>query len=222
MSIASIKGLINRVRGRNSEPFIAPPEAFASHLPILIGVGGMLQVRTVLELGCGTFSTPTFLNRRFFPELEELSSLETDRAWIEKTVELINNDPRWTPTVVDGSVANAVADVDFERYDLVMVDDSHTYAERARTIEAIAARKPASGLYLIHDFESILYQHAARPFLERFTFDALSPNTGANWNHRTISVPALVQLNKKIRTFAQNLKPTNVNAWYSVLRNGEN
>lgn len=222
MSITSIRRFIRRARHRTAESFIAPPEAFASHLPILIGLAGILRVRKVLELGCGTFSTPTLLSRRCFPHLEKLDSLETERTWIEKAAEIVGRDPRWTPTAVGGSMASCIPDLNLENYDLVLVDDSHSYEERARTIRAIAERKPPTGLYLIHDFEAPVYQTASRKFAYRFTFDALLPNTGANWNQDVINSRHFTELNNKIRSFAQNLKSLDVTAWYSALRQSEN
>ena len=217
MTIGFAKRLIDRARQTKRRPLPAPPEAFASHLPILIGLGEMLPVRRVLELGCGTFSTPTFLDRRFFPLVEELHSIENEPKWIRNAEELTSGDPRWTPTLIEGAVANAVSRLDLDVYDLVMVDDSHTYAERARTIEAIAQRKPRTGLYLIHDFESALYKRASRPFRSRFTFDALLPKTGATWNHTEIDRSLFERLNAKIRPLAERFSTVDVNAWFSAL-----
>jgi SAM-dependent methyltransferase len=217
MTIGFAKRLIDRARQGKRRTLVAPPEAFASHLPILIGLGQTLPIRRVLELGCGTFSTPTFLDRRFFPLLEELHSLENEAEWIRKAEELTSGDPRWTPSLIEGAVANAVSRLDLEFYDLVMIDDSHTYAERARTIETIAQRKPHGGLYLIHDFESSLYQRASRPFKSRFTFDALLPKTGANWNHTDVDISMFERLNAKIRPLTKRFNAMDVNAWFSAL-----
>jgi hypothetical protein len=60
------------------------PNEFATHIPILIGIARILPIRHVLELGCGTYSTLTFLNRTALPDLIGLDSLETDLAWAER------------------------------------------------------------------------------------------------------------------------------------------
>ena len=106
--------------------FLSAPRAkndYATHVPILIGLARMREIRNVLEFGCGNYSTLTFLNRTAFPHLAELHSIENDSEWSDTMREAARNDDRWTLQVVDGDVANAVSDLDLERFDLILIDD---------------------------------------------------------------------------------------------------
>src|ERR1044071_885749 len=43
---------------------------YATHIPILIGLARLREIRRVLEFGCGRYSTLTFLKASAFPHLE--------------------------------------------------------------------------------------------------------------------------------------------------------
>jgi hypothetical protein len=83
------------------------PEAFATHIPVLVGVATLLEVRCVLELGVGRYSTPLFLNRDVFPSLTQLDSLEDDPGWAEDAAVLAHADPRLHLRVVDPGMVEA-------------------------------------------------------------------------------------------------------------------
>lgn len=149
---------------------------YATHLPILIGLGRVLKIERVLELGTGRYSTPTFLDRSIFPSLVKLTSVE--------------NSPDWGPTILDerldvnlviGKMASFVGGMGLESYDLIFVDDSETMEDRTATIRAISDRRPRRPIVVIHDFEIEAYQQAAK-FLHRFIFTAFTPQTGVVWN----------------------------------------
>ena len=74
---------------------------YATHIPILIGLARLREVRSVLEFGCGHFSTLTFLNRSAFPHLESLLSIENDDSWAATIEQAAKHDPRWTLQVVE-------------------------------------------------------------------------------------------------------------------------
>jgi predicted O-methyltransferase YrrM len=61
---------------------------YATHVPILIGLARMREIKNVLEFGCGHYSTLTFLNRAAFPHLVKLHSIENDSSWSETIREL--------------------------------------------------------------------------------------------------------------------------------------
>src|SRR5213083_1622075 len=94
------------VRGDRPERAKNP---YATHLPILVGIARLLKVKRVLELGCGQYSTSTFLDRSAFPDLITLHSLENDRHWIEKMSEMIRKDPRASLSFVDGPMSSAIS-----------------------------------------------------------------------------------------------------------------
>src|SRR6185369_3032091 len=87
---------------------------YATHIPILIGLARLREVRSVLEFGCGHYSTLTFLNASAFPHLERLHSIENDDAWAATIQEAAKHDRRWTLQLVNGEIADCIAGLDLE------------------------------------------------------------------------------------------------------------
>ena len=88
-----------------------PPRAenaYATHVPVLIGLAAIRPVERVLEFGCGHYSTKTFLKRSIFPNLKELQSVENDADWAETIREAVKDDARSVVTVVSGAMSDAV------------------------------------------------------------------------------------------------------------------
>src|SRR5215212_3358405 len=103
------KGAKMIARIKNSGPlrlcvkYFSTPRArndYATHVPILIGLARLREIKTVLEFGCGHYSTLTFLNRSAFPDLEKLQSIENDDTWAA-TVQKAASDDRWTLKLVN-------------------------------------------------------------------------------------------------------------------------
>ena len=69
---------------------------YATHLPVLSAASSVMKVRSVLELGSGPFSTPLFLGRRVFPDLEKLISHEDDPRSAAVVTERVGRTPDWT------------------------------------------------------------------------------------------------------------------------------
>ena len=191
-----------------------PPRAenpYATHIPVLIGLGAIRPVRRVLEFGCGHYSTQTFLKRAAFPELAELQSVENDSRWAETMREAVLDDARWNVTVVSGAMCDAVANFDLEAFDLIFVDDSTNAEERAATIRALASRRPLHPWLVIHDYEVEEYRRASAGFKERFTFKAYNPHTGLVSNSR---LPSAVKfLDQRLKHSALSLAPDNADGW---------
>src|SRR5215211_8069380 len=112
---------------------------YATHVPILIGLARLREIRSVLEFGCGYYSTLTFLNRAAFPHLEELHTVENDASWAETIHEAAKSDERWTLKLVRREIADSIPALDLEVFDLVLIDDSKTSTQRPATIRAVAA-----------------------------------------------------------------------------------
>src|SRR5574341_819530 len=101
-----------------------PPRAenpYATHVPVLVALARVIPVRRVLELGCGRYSTFTFLNRVAFPQLEQLYSLENDRDWAARIAAEAGTDARLSLRFVDGLLAAAVAAMELSSYDLILI-----------------------------------------------------------------------------------------------------
>ena len=69
-----------------------------------------------------------------------------------------SDDQRWTLQLVNGEISESVADLDLEAFDLILIDDSKTSAQRAATICAVARKQPQHPWIVIHDFEVDEYQ----------------------------------------------------------------
>jgi precorrin-6B methylase 2 len=193
--------------------FLAPRARndYATHIPILIGLARLRAIRRVLEFGCGHYSTLTFLNASAFPDLERLHSIENDDAWATTIQEAAKDDPRWTLQLVNGEISDSIPDL--ETFDLILIDDSKTSAQRAATIRAVAAKQPQHPWIVIHDFEVDEYRDAASAFKHRHRFRAYNPETGVVANS-SLNVRAL---NRSIQQHAKSLDPDNITAWSSAI-----
>ena len=182
---------------------------YATHVPILIGLARMREIRSVLEFGCGRYSTLTFHNRAAFPHLVRLHSIENDISWGETMNEIAKHDERWTLNLVPGDIAPSVSELDLESFDLILIDDSKTTAERAATICAVAKKQPQRPLIAIHDFEVGDYQQAATRFRRRYKFRAYTPKTGLISN----TAVDIRRLKRLVNANARNFKPDDIEAW---------
>ncbi len=180
---------------------------YATHIPILIGLARLREIRSVLEFGCGHYSTLTFLNRSAFPHLQQLHSIENDNAWAATIQEAAKHDDRWTLRLINGEISDSVPDI--ESFDLILIDDSKTSAQRAATIRAIAAKQPQRPWIVIHDFEVDEYRDAASAFKYRHRFRAYNPETGVVGNR----VDDWKPIERVIRSKAKLLEPDAIVEW---------
>lgn len=202
--------------------FLAPPapraaEPYGTHVPVLIGVARLLPIRRVLELGCGKYSTLTFLDPVAFPHLERLDSFETDPIWRDEILMAAQHDPRLEITIVNGPMAAATASMPFHRYDLVLVDDSADEASRAASITAVAERHAPSNIVVIHDFEMQSYRLAAEAIPRRFAFTAFNPHTGVAWDTAPLAAADLRRLERLMKRYANSVPPHDRARWGALV-----
>ena len=190
---------------------------YATHVPILIGLAGLREIRSVIEFGCGYYSTLTFLNRSPFSHLERLESLENDTTWAEKLQESAQEDRRWTLKVVQGDIANFISNLDLEPFDLLLIDDSVTAVQRTATIDAVVNKRPQHPSIVIHDFEVEEYRNAARGFGQVTRFRAYNPETGLVAN-TPIDADSLISMDRLLKEQAKTLQPDDVEGWVSAFR----
>lgn len=64
-----------------------------SHKPLLIKIGEIFgdKIRKSVELGSGLYSTPLFLDRKYFPNMEIFISYESDVKWFKIVSESIKD-----------------------------------------------------------------------------------------------------------------------------------
>lgn len=221
-----MSAIIRTVRSRLScywDAAVSAPRsdvAYATSIPVLVGLARLRPIRQVVEFGAGLHSTFAFLNRRIFPDLVSLKSFEDDNQWIDTIKASLPADARHELVYVDGAMSGAVAGLSLDPYDLIFVDDSLTAQARTATINAIADRFSGPGLVAIHDFEVRDYRRTvkerARAFKTVFNFSALNPNTGVAWGAATVDKQAMRTINTIIQRHSTRLDPSDVGAWTSV------
>jgi len=205
---------------KNKLAGIAPRSSneYATHIPILVGIAQRFTIRRVLELGCGAFSTPTFLNPEVFMDLERLHSYETDRSWYEKTLTAFSDDLRYQPRFVKGAMSVGLQELELGQFDLIFVDDSTSAVERAETIQQLANRPLSGQLIVIHDFEIRNYRDAASTFEHRLIFRAFTPQTGAVWNGSNETAEVLKELSRQIIHHSSSIPVEDVESWRRLFR----
>jgi predicted O-methyltransferase YrrM len=180
----------------------------------------LLNVERVLELGCGEYSTLTFLDRSVFPDVKELRSIEGDPMWAARVGAAAGTDERLKVVCMRGEARDALDGVVFRDFDLIFIDDSQTAARRSKTIRAVTERCDARNVVVIHDFEVEEYRRAARSLRHRFTFVGLNPYTGVAWTTRRVDERALKQMDRVIGEHAASIRPEDVRGWANVLSRG--
>jgi len=195
-----------------------PPRAtnpYLTHIPVLLSLPSWIRVRNVLEFGCGDFSTRTFLDRQYYPELQRIDSYENDSTWATHIRQQFGGDARLSVRFVDGAICDTVHSLNLEQYDLVFIDDSATGEERSATIRAVALQCPKRAIVVVHDFEYYPYRRASAAFRHRFRFTSLNPNTGLLWNDGPLAKSVMGRLNRVLRNSGEI---TNTDEWAETLR----
>ena len=186
---------------------------YATHLPILVGLAKSVPIRSVLELGCGYYSTSTFLDRRVFPHLHSLESYETDPVWAATIKSSINTDSRARLNLVSGSIADSLQRTDLEAYDLILVDDSKSAEDRTETIKTLVQRRPQRPIMVVHDFEVPAYADVAKSFRHRYSFRVFNPETGIVWEHEPKNRKGFKQIDAVLKKHSSKLEPEDVTGW---------
>jgi hypothetical protein len=143
-------------------------DPYGSHVPFLTWIGQhVTPIRWVLELGAGQHSTPLWLNRSVFPQVERVVSVEQNEGWV--------------PKVADSRLQVDVARfaemlVTTHQYDLVFIDNGPTDDDRMRAIKAIMDM-PRLPLVVLHDWEDKRYRDAAEGRYDWALTDDANPQT---------------------------------------------
>jgi hypothetical protein len=192
---------------------------YATHVPILIGIGGSLRIAKILEFGAGFYSTLTFLNRTAFPDVTSVCTIESDPNWISKVCAAAKDDPRLSIRHVPEPVESTLAEIDLADYDLVLIDSSTVAERRAALIRQLAGRSTGKSLVVIHDFEIDLYRRAAKGFVNRVDYSAFNPGTGVLWNAKCVGEKKMLRnISGIINRYAKVLPPNDVESWAAVFR----
>ena len=204
---------------RSSPPSAA---AYGSHVPTLIACAAIIRPQRVLELGCGLYSTPLFLDSYYWPSLQHITSIETDGEWLQRIVSLLGHDPRWKPQLVKTTVAQWLRsernNLDIGGYDLIFVDDSAGVLQRSETLHALFSINPGCPI-VVHDVEQWRLRGrvwARRPYA---IFDAFTPQTGVCNCGSKAKLLMLKRANAVLRTFRNAaLTSASLEQWESIGR----
>jgi hypothetical protein len=210
------RGLGPDAHAEFADPSTRAANPFTTHIPILIGLSRLFEVRRVIEFGCGNYSTKLFLDRNVFPQLTELRSYENNHAWHRDTAAALADDSRARLSYIEGKMASVVGQILRRPCDLIFVDDSGTVVERTRTIVQVMKHRHPASLIVIHDFQTKAYFQAAVASSPHFAFDALNPHTGLLWRTGTIDYERLNRLNRLVATKSASLEPADVQGWHTV------
>jgi LmbE family N-acetylglucosaminyl deacetylase len=165
-------------------------------MPVLIGLSRMYKPRRILEFGAGQYSTPLFLNREVFSEVELLHSLENGSTWKPRLEELAAGDSRLKLSFTDAPLDKLVPGLNFADYDLVFVDDN------PRSHQAVADHCVPSNVIIIHDYNEVQYHPDHSPCDHLYESQAMWPSTAIFWNQGWISQKRLENMDWRIRHHA--------------------
>jgi hypothetical protein len=189
---------------------------YATHVPYLVGAVGITRAKRVLEIGCGLFSTLTFLDRTACPSVEVLDSYEDDPEWFESMMTRVGGDARANLQFRQSPLAATVEQLDLADYDLILVDDSRTREERTGTLHSVFSRWTSVNVALVHDFEISEYRHASACPLERLTFNAYCPCTGALWRKDRLDRTLMRELKRTVAKNSARLDVADAQGWRQV------
>lgn len=193
-------------------------EPYSTHIPVVIGISSLLNIKNVLEIGTGIFSTGTFLNKEIFPNISKLESYEDDFSWAETIKKKFGGDPRLHLNLVQYPMFIAMHDIKMNSFDLVLIDDSQNESDRAKTINELCKKDLRNSIIIIHDFEIKAYRKAAKSLKHYFTFSSFTPCTGVLWSNG-IKQKQLGDLLKLIELNKNKIKTTDIDGWIRVFRN---
>jgi predicted O-methyltransferase YrrM len=215
LAMASIpRRILSKARRAAMKVRPAADTPYATHTPILMGIGRSQKIRKVLELGSGPYSTAIFLDREVFPDLESLVSYEDDPEWLPVVQAAVGDDPRLDLRMVN-AVRESVPD-DISDFDLIFIDDSRSPAERSQTIASVREKHPRA-IVAIHDYEQRPYRAAARGFDQRHVVGTFTPQVGVCYNNSAnVDEDALFLALRRIESSA-TLAPHLRDEWLEVL-----
>ena len=188
------------------------PQDYASHLPILAGLGSRLKIRRILELGSGEYSTAAFLNYSIFPHLIELVSVEDNPDWMQR-VQI--HHPGAHDRLRMASDENSIRD--YSPFDLIFVDSASAPA-RIDSLSRFLALDSLPGIVVVHDTELPAYREVLDKFPFIREFKTYEPETSVLWRDSSKG-PALINALNEIDSILRlnaRLGPDETAEWLRV------
>jgi len=122
-----------------------------SHIPVLRALHKIVKIQHIIEFGAGIFSTPTFLDKRFFPHLQRLDTYEEKRGWHDSVQAQFAGDKRFHISLIGrekAGFAELAAFASHRMVDLVFVDSSDSH--RKYIMEDL---HQLGRIIILHDFD---------------------------------------------------------------------
>lgn len=152
-------------------------DPYGTHLNILRAIGP--GIKTVLELGGGVNSTPLFLDYNYYPNLEELVTVEQNRTWIPDQTW---DDPRHRIVLHPEPIEPYLDTLNLNDFDLIFCDNSDKAESRENTLIYLSSRVNRS-LVVTHDWERESYREAGKGFRYSFVDDRQVPWSAILWGN---------------------------------------
>lgn len=149
-----------------------------SHLVVLAALARLLPIKRVLEFGSGEWSTPFFLNKKAFPDLEYLESYETSLEWFDHVLAHVKDDQR-VSLAYSGNLIEKIASIDLTKFDLCLIDSEGS--TRGQVINTIASRCPYNLIVVIHDYENSNHKVTTSGVREFVVTQVAGPHTCLVW-----------------------------------------
>lgn len=141
---------------------------YASHLPVLEAVTGLLKPRSILELGAGDHSTPFFLSL----PIDRLVSVESDTGWRARIAQEYAS-PRLN---IQAGLEHLKRD-SLVGFDLIFIDDGTCAEDREESIRwVLGQERPPT---VIHDAE--VYATVIEEFASEYAVIPTKPETAVLW-----------------------------------------
>ena len=144
-------------------------EGVGSHLTLLEEIFKLKKINTVLEFGCGDYSTDFFVNN-----CEHVTSVEMqNQGWFDKISEKNKDNPKWRGILALGP--REFEKLKFEKIDLCFVDGHGD--SRPEQINRI---QPHTDIIVAHDTETYTYHWERIMFFKtmyKFEYKKTNPYT---------------------------------------------
>ena len=149
--------------------FLTLQQRMGSHLPVLWEASKLLDIKSVVELGCGYFSTMCFLNRDFFPNLQSLYSHEVSEEWISRVGKFIKKKDvhRWNP--INATKKNNKIKKIKKKVDLFFVD-----GDKEHRLFVLREKYNLADIYIVHDINVDKYR---RLVVDKFNYVKVFDNS---------------------------------------------
>ena len=147
------------------------PLLYGTHIPLLKIVAANFCITSVIEFGCGNYSTLTFLNKKIFKDLKSIVSLECKKKWY-KIIKRKVKDNRFKIIYNNEEKLLEIAKTHAPS-DLVFVDGK----SRVMREKTAFYGRNFSDLVILHDAENPEYKRAIQSYKFCYLYTKLLPNT---------------------------------------------